>query len=115
MAGVQFGQQIDMNGFKVTEMAAGTNPTDAVNLSQLTSSSPQGFAQNVGDGTNTTFNVVHNFALADENDFIARVADNATGQEVMVEVIAVDANTISVTFGSAPTTNQYRVAVVPVP
>lgn len=115
MPGVQFGQQIDMNGFKVTELAPGTAPTDAVNLSQLTASAPQGFAVNVGDGVAVTYNVVHNFNLANKEDFIAKVTRNSDGVEFMVEVTSVDVNTISVTFGTPPAAAAYRVSVVPVP
>lgn len=115
MPGVQFGSQIDMNGFKVTELGPGTAPTDAVNVSQLTASAPQGFAQTIGDGTNSTFTVNHGFALPDKNDFVARVAEVTSGATYLVEVVGVDANNISVTFGFTPTTGQFRVSVVPVP
>lgn len=115
MSGVQFGQQIDMNGNKITEGAAATNPTDFVILSQLAASAPRGYAQNLGDGVNTTFTVNHAFALADFNDFVARIAEVATGQEYMAEVTAVDSDNLSVTFGFVPTTGQFRIAVVPVP
>lgn len=115
MPGVQFGQQIDMNGFKVTEMAPGTAGTDAVNLNQLNAASPQGFAANVGDGVALTYNVVHNFNLPNKEDYIAKVTRNSDGIEFMVEVASVDVNTIAVTFGTAPAAAAYRVSVVPVP
>jgi hypothetical protein len=115
MPGVQFGTQIDMNGFKVTEVAPGTAPTDAVNVSQLTANAPQGFAQDVGNGVATSFNLVHGFNLPNKEDFIAKVTRNSDGIEFMVEVASVDVNTISVTFGVAPASNAYRVSVVPVP
>lgn len=115
MPGVQFGQQIDMNGFKITELAPGVAGTDGVNVNQLNASAPQGVAQNVGDGIALTFNVIHNFALANKEDFIAKVTRNSDGVEFMVEVASVDNNTISVTFGTAPAVNAYRVSVVPVP
>lgn len=115
MAGVQFGQQIDMNGNKITEGAAATAPTDFVILSQLASASPQGFAATVGDGVAATFNLNHAFNLANKNDFIARIAEVTSGQEYMVEVVGVDADNASVTFGFVPTAGQFRVAMVPVP
>lgn len=115
MPGVQFGQQIDMNGFKVTEMAPGTAGTDAVNVNQLNASAPQGFAVNVGDGVALSYNVVHNFNLPNKEDFLVKVTRNSDGLEFMVEVASVDVNTLSVTFGVAPALNAYRVSVVPVP
>lgn len=112
MPGVQFGQQIDMNGFKVTEMAPGTAPTDAVNVSQLAANAPQGFAQDVGDGTATSYVVTHNF---NTDDVITVVFDKTTKQDVMVEVLRSSVNAVTVTFGVAPALNAYRVLVVPVP
>jgi ABC-type tungstate transport system permease subunit len=112
MAGVQFGQQVDMNGFKVTEVAAGTDPTDAVNVSQLAAASPQGFADDIGDGVATTISVVHNFGTL---DVIVAVFDKATNQDVMVDVDRVDVDTVALTFGTAPAADAYRVLVIPVP
>lgn len=115
MAGVQFGSQIDMNGFKITELGPGVAPTDAVNVSQLSAAIPQGFAQTIGDGVASTFSITHGLGLTDKNDFIARVAEVSSGVTYLVEVTGVDGNTISVTFGMIPTAGQFRVSVVPVP
>lgn len=113
MSGIQFGQQIDMNGNKITELAPGTNPTDAVNLSQLTAFA-DGFAQTIGDAVNSTFTVTHNLALANKDDYIVRVAEIATGAEYNIENTSVNVNSISVTFGFIPALNSYRVAILPV-
>lgn len=113
MAGVQFGQQIDMNANKITELAPGTNPTDAVNLSQLTSFG-DGFAQTVGDGVLSTFTITHNLALANKDDYIVRVAEIATGAEYLIENTSIGINSLSVAFGFVPALNTYRVAVLPV-
>lgn len=112
MAGVQFGQQIDMNGLKITELAAGTVTTDAVNLSQLASF--DGFTTTVGDGIASTFNINHALALADKNAFVVRVAEVTSGAEIAVENVGVDVNNSSVTFGFVPTSGQYFVAILPV-
>lgn len=113
MPGVQFGQQIDMNGNKITELAAGTNPTDAVNLSQLTAFA-DGFSQTVGDATNTTFTITHNLALANKDDYVIRVAEIATGAEYLIENTSIGVNSLSVVFGFIPALNTYRVAILPV-
>jgi len=113
MAGIQFGQQIDMNANKITELAAGTNPTDAVNLSQLTAFA-DGFTTTIGDGTNSTFTITHNLALANKDDYVIRVAEIATGAGVLVEDASIGVNSLSVTFGFVPALNTYRVAVLPV-
>lgn len=113
MAGVQFGQQIDMNSNKITEGAAATAPTDFVILSQLTSAT-NGFAQTIGDGVASTFTITHNLALADKDDFILRVAEIATGAGYLVEDASIGVNSLSVTFSFVPLLNTYRVAVLPV-
>lgn len=113
MAGIQIGQQIDMNANKITELAAGTNPTDAVNLSQITALT-DGFTQTVGDGVASTFTITHNLALANKDDYVLRVAEIATGAGYLVEDASIGVNSLSVTFGFIPTLNSYRVAVLPV-
>ncbi len=113
MSGIQVGQQFDMNGNKITELANGTAPTDAINLSQLTAFS-DGFAQTVGDGINSTFTITHNLALANKDDFTIRVAEIATGAGYLVEENSVGVNSLTVTFGFIPAVNTYRVAVNPV-
>lgn len=113
MAGVQFGQQIDMNGHKITEGAAATAPTDFVILSQLTALT-DGFTATIGDGVASTFNLAHNLNLADKNDFVIRVAEVSSGASYMVEEIGVDVDNATVTFGFVPTAGQFRVAILPV-
>lgn len=113
MPGIQFGQQVDMNANKITELAPGTNPTDAVNLSQLTAFA-DGFAQTVGDGILSTFTITHNLALPNKDDYVIRVAEIATGQEYLIENTSVGINSLTVTFGFVPALNTYRVAVLPV-
>lgn len=113
MPGVQFGQQIDMNGLKITELAPGVAGTDAVNVSQL-SAFADGFSVLVGDGALSTFTITHNFALTNKDDFIARVAEVSTGQEYNVEITSVNVNSFSVTFGFVPTLNSFRVSTIPV-
>ena len=113
MPGIQVGQQFDMNGNKITELAAGTNPTDAVNLSQITALT-DGFTQTIGDGIASTFTITHNLALANKDDFVLRVAEIATGASYLVEEASIGVNSLSVTFGFIPGANTYRVAVLPV-
>lgn len=113
MAGIQFGQQLDLNGNKITELAAGTNPTDAVNLSQLTAFA-DGYATTIGDGVASTFTITHNLALANKDDYVIRVAETATGASYLVEDASIGVNSLSVTFGFVPAANTFRVAVLPV-
>jgi hypothetical protein len=112
MSGVQFVQQIDMNGFKVTELQAGTASTDAVNVSQLSGFGPQGFATDIGNGTATTFTVSH---ILSNFDVMVQVYDNGTGAFVNPTIVRSSEDDVQITFGTAPTTAQYRVMVIPVP
>lgn len=113
MPGVQFGTQIDMNGFLITELAPGVAGTDAVNVNQLTAAAPRSFRVLVGDGAASTFQINHNFNLPTKEDFILSVKKVSTGQAYMVEVVGVTVNQASVTFGNVPTLNEFRVSVVP--
>lgn len=102
-----------MNGLKITELAPGVASTDAVNVSQL-SAFADGFGATIGDGIALTFNVNHALALPNKNDFVARVAEVTSGAEYHVEVIGVDLNNATVTFGFIPTAGQFRVSIAPV-
>ncbi len=108
MPGVQFLNQIDMNGFKVTEMGAGTAGTDAVNLSQL-NASVGGFAVNIGDAVSTSIVVTHNLGTRDVQ---VTVFDNTTPwDEFDVQVQHTSTNTVTVIFGAPPALDAYRVVV----
>lgn len=112
MPGVQFGNQIDMNGFKVTEIGPGTAGTDAVNLNQLNAIVPQGFGQTVGDGVATSFTITHNLNTL---DVITSVLEVASGNYVFTTAVISGLNSVDVSFAVAPTSSQYRVLVIPVP
>lgn len=112
MPGVQFVNQIDMNGFKVTELGPGTAGTDAVNLDQLSAASPQGFAASIGNGVDTLFTVTHNLGT---NDVLVSVYEVSSGSDISTNTRRASTNTVEISFGSPPTTNQYRVLVIPVP
>ena len=112
MTGVQFGQQIDMNGFKITELQAGVASTDAVNVSQLASLAPQGFAADIGNGVSTTITVSHGLSTF---DVIVQVYKNSTFETVYADVVRSAEDDVQITFGAAPASNEYRVLVLPVP
>lgn len=112
MPGIQFTNQSDMNGFKVTELGPGAAGTDAVNLNQLNASSPQGFAQNIGDGSALTFTVTHNL---NTTDVIVALYEISSGNFTFADVRVASVNTVVVSFGAIPTVGQYRVLVIPVP
>lgn len=62
----------------------------------------------IGDGTATTLTVTHNLNTI---DVIVSVREVSTGAQVLVDNVANAVNTVQLTFGTAPTTGQYRVTV----
>lgn len=64
----------------------------------------------VGNGSGTSFSVNHAFGRRDVQVYIYETA-SPFGQ-VFADVVHTDTNNVSVTFASAPTSNQYTVVVV---
>lgn len=62
----------------------------------------------IGDGTSTTITVTHNL---NTQDIVVSVYDAATRTGVLCDWTANGVNTVQLTFGTAPTTGQYRVTV----
>jgi len=86
----------------------------AVDISSLetklvTDSFTKKASANVGNGTNTSFAITHSL---NTRDVVVNVYDNATYDTVEVDVVRTDADTVTVSFSVAPTTNAYRVVVV---
>ena len=81
----------------------------ALETKLVTDSFTKKASANVGNGTNTSFAVTHNL---NTRDVVVNVYDNSTYDTVEVDVVRTDANTVTVTFASAPTSNAYRVVVV---
>lgn len=63
----------------------------------------------VGNGALTAITVTHNL---NSRAATVTVMNETTGEVVLADVFITGVNTVSVTFGTAPTTNQYRVTVV---
>jgi len=67
-----------------------------------------GAVANVGDGTNTVYAVTHNLGT---RDVIVQLYDNATYDSVYTDTVRTDANTVTLTFATAPASNAYRVLI----
>jgi hypothetical protein len=65
-------------------------------------------AGSVGDGSNTTYTITHNFGTYDVG---VSVFDNSTKDDVLFDVTRSSTNAVQVTFVTAPTSNQYRVVI----
>lgn len=66
------------------------------------------YAANIGNGALTTITVTHNLGTT---DVTVAVKLASSGELVLADVVVVDANSITVTFGTAPASNAYRVVV----
>lgn len=71
---------------------------------------PKKYAANVGDGTSTTITVTHNLGTTDITISIIETASPYNA--VITDWQRVDANSIKLLFGAAPTSGQYRVVVI---
>lgn len=90
-------------------VGAGTGITvtaDAVSVD--TSVVVRKYAANVGNGSSTSITVTHNLGTTDVT-YQLRVA--ATGEMVETDVTVTDANTLTLTFATAPASGQYRIVV----
>ena len=67
------------------------------------------FATTIGDATNTSYTVTHNFNTLDVGVEIIEVS---SGETVFADIARTSVNAISVSFATAPTLNQYRVIVM---
>jgi len=67
------------------------------------------FVGTIGDGTSTTLNITHGLT---SEDVIIQVRDVATKTVVACTKTIIDANTISVTFDTAPSLDQNKVVVI---
>jgi len=67
------------------------------------------FAQTIGDGTNTSFTLTHNLGTRDIQITVTQVA--SPYKQIITETNSATTNTATVIFGTAPTTNQYRVTI----
>jgi hypothetical protein len=64
---------------------------------------------NVGNGSSLSFAITHNLG---SRDVVVNVYDNASFDTVETDVVRTDANTVTVSFATAPTNNAYRVVIV---
>ena len=94
-----------------TQTNTGTDDTTAVTplkLKTLLDSRVGGYAANIGNGAATSFAVSHNLGTV---DVIVMLKDNTTLEEVLADVVITDANTVTVSFATAPSANAYRVII----
>lgn len=67
-----------------------------------------GYAANIGDNMFNSFSVSHGLGTI---DVIVMLKDNTTLEEVYADVVITDANTVTISFATAPATNAIRVVI----
>lgn len=99
-----------------TQVGAGTSYTAGNGISISggviavdTSVVPRKASATIGDGTATTITFTHNL---NTQDVVVSVREVATNAVVIADVVANAANTVQITFGTAPTSGQYRATVI---
>jgi len=95
------------SGVNVTETLSGTdnrikNYNIEVNLSDIT------YKTSIGDGSSLSYQVTHNFGT---RDVIVQLYDVSSYDTVYADVVRTDTNYVTVSFASAPTTNDIRVLI----
>ena len=67
-----------------------------------------GYAVNVGNGSSVSFAITHNLNTL---DVIVQVVENSTGDTVYTDTARTSVDIVTLTFATAPSTNQYRVVI----
>jgi hypothetical protein len=93
----------------LNELAAalGNDANFATTITTALAARVQSYAATVGDGSTTTFTITHNLG---SRDVTVQIYEAATPYgQVWATIKRATTNTVTVTFSTAPTTNQYRV------
>ena len=81
---------------------------DGTNFEQIQTVNNSTYATSIGDGSNTSYTVTHNLGT---RDVIVQLFDNSSYDTVFADVERTSTTALTITFGSAPTTNDIRVLV----
>jgi hypothetical protein len=93
------------------EADAGTNDTAVITplkLKTVLDNRVGGYAADIGNGSSLSYAVSHSLGTI---DVIVMIKDNNTLEEVFADVVITDANTVTVSFATAPALNAYRVII----
>lgn len=94
-----------------TSYTAGTGISIAASVISVdTTITARKAGANIGDGSATSFNVVHSLGTTDAVVLVRETAGSK--QAVFPDIVFTDTNTVTVTFATAPTAGQYRVTVI---
>lgn len=102
------GVQLVANDFRAQVVASGGIQAVAGGLQIDTAIVTRKFAQTIGDGVATSIAVTHNLNTQDVQVTTRLVSSN---EWVLVDWVATSVNVVTLTFATAPTASQFRVAV----
>lgn len=112
MAENDFYSHLNLHGSRVKNAANSTAGTDYVTKNELDAAiatTIRKFAANIGNGSATTYAVVHNFGT---RDVTIAIFDNSTFAKSNTQAVATDTNTVTVDFNVAPASNAFRVVII---
>ena len=88
---------------------AGTGLTLTGSEFSLTDTYTKKVSASVGNGSLTSIPVTHSLGT---KDVVVNIYDNSTDETVEADVVRTSTSVVTVSFSTAPTTNQYRVVVI---
>lgn len=93
------------------EVDAGTDDSRFVTALKLANAANRAkrAAADIGDGSNTVYTVTHNLNTRDVEVSVRR--NSGAYDEIICDVAATTVNTVTITFKTAPTSNQFRCIV----
>lgn len=103
------GVQLVGSDFRAVAAAGGGISVGAGGISVDTAIVARKASANIGNGSSTSIAFVHNLGT---KDIAVSVRANADDSGVLVDWVATDTNTVTLTFASAPASNAYRVTAV---
>jgi hypothetical protein len=105
------GNGIDIDSSENISVKLGTGLTfdGSGNITVAESYGVQKFATSIGDGSTTVFQVTHGLGTRDVS---VTIYDNSTKAEVFADVVHNTDTVATISFASAPSSNEFRVVVI---
>lgn len=103
------GVQLVGSDFRAVAAAGGGISVGAGGISVDATVVARKASANIGNGSSTSIAFVHNLGT---KDVTVAIRENATDAHVFADVVSTDANTVTITFATAPASNAFRATVV---